>query len=86
MSVNSCSRADIHAFVELGVQVGSRLCSHSLAECRTASLRARQTSQSWPATAEDHGGCLDHSERAHCLFIIRGAPCGEEEPTIHHRG
>jgi X-X-X-Leu-X-X-Gly heptad repeat protein len=31
--------------------------------------RARQTSQSWPATAEDHGGCLDHSERAHRLFI-----------------
>ena len=48
----------MYVFVGLGVQVGSRLCLYSSAgqERRGTALRARQSSESWPATADGNGG------------------------------
>jgi hypothetical protein len=71
----------MHVFVDLGVQVGSRLCSYAQLDDsltarsrRASSLRARQTSQSRPATSEDHSGRLaipskTHARSSHASFL-----------------
>jgi hypothetical protein len=62
----------MHEFVELGVKVGSRLVFVRLG-WTTASRhgvvehhrRSAADEPIMPVTAEDHGGCPDHSSEAH---------------------
>jgi hypothetical protein len=60
MPVNSSRRVDMHAFVEVGVQVGSRLCSYGSATASQHCVVVHRHERARPA--EDHGGCLDYFE------------------------
>jgi hypothetical protein len=65
--VDSSRRVDIHAFVEVGVQVGSRLCSYGSAGRQPrgwhGALSLRAPDQ--PIVASHRSGCPDHSREAH---------------------
>jgi len=62
-------RVGMHVFIELGVKVGSRLCSYSSAGRQPRGIasfvRHRTSAPVVASHCRDYGGCPDHSSEAH---------------------
>ena len=80
MSLNSCGRADMHAFVELRVQIGSRCVRKAqLNFVSSCSITTSAPDQPIVASHCRRSWRLSGPFRASALsFYHGGAPCGEE--------
>jgi hypothetical protein len=75
MSVNSSRSVDMHAFVELGVQVGSRLCSY----CSAGQPRGMVSLCIIATSAPDRA---NRGQPLQKIMAAVYASCGEEERIL----